>query len=251
MHSQVSTFRSGAPSLLTDEADRPDENERSFSVSETMVNPSSQFSEAANAMPSSERREAILEAAQACFVRTGFHRTTMQDVAREAGMSAGNLYRYFASKDALVAGLAERDRATIVQDFNTLVGASDFLGAFEAIGRRHLVELPRSQAVLAVEIWSEATRNPAVASFCTCVDHDLRGLMRTVFAAAQANGAIAAHVNLDQALTWFLTIADGLFKRRAVEPDFDGEHELATAFALFRAIFAGKITPAPTIETTI
>ena len=40
----------------------------------------------------------------------GFHRTTMQDVAREAGMSAGNLYRYFASKEALVSGMIERDR---------------------------------------------------------------------------------------------------------------------------------------------
>ena len=30
--------------------------------------------------------------------------TTIQDVAREAGMSPGNLYRYFASKDAIVAG---------------------------------------------------------------------------------------------------------------------------------------------------
>lgn len=196
-----------------------------------------------------ERREAILDAAQACFVRTGFHRTTMQDVAREAGMSAGNLYRYFDSKDALVAGLAERDRAAMIQDFNALVGADDFLAAFEAIGRRHLVELPRSQAVLAVEIWSEATRNPAVAGFCTCVDHDLRGLMRDVFATAQGNGAIASHVDLDQALTWFMTIADGLFKRRAVEPDFDGEHELSTALTLFRAIFEGRVAPARTSET--
>jgi AcrR family transcriptional regulator len=191
-----------------------------------------------------ERREAILEAAQACFVRAGFHRTTMQDVAREAGMSAGNLYRYFPSKDALVAGLAERDRAKMIADFDDLVGAPDFLTAFEAIGRHHLVELPRDQAILAVEIWSEATRNPAVAGFCSCVDHDLRGLMRKVFEAAQRNGAIAPVVDLDRALTWFLTIADGLFKRRALEPDFDGEHELATALILFRAIFAGHIVPA-------
>jgi TetR/AcrR family transcriptional repressor of uid operon len=204
----------------------------------------------ASASVPAERRGAILDAAQVCFVRAGFHRTTMQDVAREAGMSAGNLYRYFDSKDALVAGLAERDRASMVLDFNGLLGAGDFLEAFEAIGRGHLVELPRSQAILAMEIWSEATRNPAIAGFCDCVDQEMRSLMRAVFEAAQRNGAIAAHVDIDQALTWFLTIADGLFKRRATESGFDGEHELATALILFRAIFAGHIVPAGYSEST-
>ena len=45
----------------------------------------------------------------------GFHRTTMQDVAAEAGMSPGNLYRYFPSKEAMVIGLAERDRARVAR----------------------------------------------------------------------------------------------------------------------------------------
>ena len=36
-------------------------------------------------------------------------------------------------------------------------------------------------------------------------------------------------------------MADGLFKRRALEPDFDGERELAMAMAIFRAVFAGAL----------
>ena len=52
------------------------------------------------AEPVMDRRARILDAAERCFVRSGFHRTTMQDVAAEAGMSPGNLYRYFASKEA-------------------------------------------------------------------------------------------------------------------------------------------------------
>ena len=64
-----------------------------------------------------DRRPQILDAAEACFTRSGFHRTTMQDVAGEAGMVPGNLYRYFASKDALILALIERDRAEIAADF--------------------------------------------------------------------------------------------------------------------------------------
>src|SRR5215217_9634377 len=82
-----------------------------------------------------DRRARILDAAERCFVRSGFHRTTMQDVAAEAGMSPGNLYRYFPSKDAIVAGLAERDRARVTADFAEIVGANDFVEGFRALGR--------------------------------------------------------------------------------------------------------------------
>jgi len=58
-----------------------------------------------------ERRQLILEAAERAFVRNGFHATTMQGIADEVAMSAGNLYRYFPSKETIVEGLCERDQA--------------------------------------------------------------------------------------------------------------------------------------------
>src|ERR1041384_4309671 len=64
-----------------------------------------------------DRRLEILAAAQRCFVRAGFHGASMQDICAEAGMSPGNLYRYFPSKEALIAGIAERDRAEVGQQF--------------------------------------------------------------------------------------------------------------------------------------
>jgi TetR/AcrR family transcriptional regulator, repressor for uid operon len=64
-----------------------------------------------------DRRDEILSAAQRCFVRSGFHQTSMQEICAEAGMSPGNLYRYFPSKEALIAGIAERDRAEVGRDF--------------------------------------------------------------------------------------------------------------------------------------
>ena len=56
--------------------------------------------------PDLDRPAQILAAAERCFARSGFHRATMQDVAREAGMSPGNLYRYFPSKAALIDAVA-------------------------------------------------------------------------------------------------------------------------------------------------
>src|SRR3954453_485163 len=112
----------------------------------------------------SGRQGRILDAAERCFVRAGFHRTTMQDVAAAAKMSPGNLYRYFPSKDAIAAGLAERDRAEGAEDFNALLGADDFVDSFNRLGRKHFEEKPREKAILCLEIWAEATRNPAFAA---------------------------------------------------------------------------------------
>jgi AcrR family transcriptional regulator len=51
------------------------------------------------------RRRQILAAALRCFARQGFHRTTMQDIFREAELSPGAVYSYFASKDELIAAI--------------------------------------------------------------------------------------------------------------------------------------------------
>ena len=64
-----------------------------------------------NTQLQSDRRAEILAAAQRCFVRSGFHGASMQEICAEAGMSPGNLYRYFPSKEAvhrtLLTGLLE------------------------------------------------------------------------------------------------------------------------------------------------
>lgn len=52
------------------------------------------------------RREQIIRAALRAFAREGFHATSMADVIRESGMSAGAVYRYFPSKNDLVLACA-------------------------------------------------------------------------------------------------------------------------------------------------
>jgi AcrR family transcriptional regulator len=51
------------------------------------------------------RRRQIMSAALRCFARDGFHRTTMQDIFREADLSPGAVYSYFRSKDELIVAI--------------------------------------------------------------------------------------------------------------------------------------------------
>src|SRR5581483_11495215 len=53
------------------------------------------------------RRDQILNAARRCFLRDGFHATSMQDLFKESGLSSGAFYRYFASKDDVIIAIAE------------------------------------------------------------------------------------------------------------------------------------------------
>src|SRR3954470_11587482 len=159
----------------------------------------------------SDRRARILDAAEHCFVRAGFHRTTIQDIAAEARMSAGNLYRYFPSKDAMVAGLAERDRAQVAEDFSALLSTDDFVGGFARLGRKHLAERPREKAILCLEIWAEATRNPFFAALTEEFERDVTGRMATLFREAQAKQLIAPAVDPDALAVMVSTLADGLF----------------------------------------
>lgn len=55
------------------------------------------------------RRLEIIEAAERCVMKTGLHRLTLRDIAREQGGSLGNIYNYFANKEEIVEAIVERD----------------------------------------------------------------------------------------------------------------------------------------------
>lgn len=188
-----------------------------------------------------DRRRRILDAAERCFVRAGFHRTTMQDIAAEAAMSPGNLYRYFDAKDAVAAGIAERDRATLGEDFVALADAPDLLAAFAHLGQKHFVEQPREKAVLCLEIWAEATRNPAFAAMTAEFEREILARLSDLIGRAQARGEVAAEVDPEALALLVMTLANGLFVRRAIAPGFDAESEVRSLNAVVEAAFAGRV----------
>ncbi|WP_023586908.1 TetR family transcriptional regulator [Streptomyces thermolilacinus] len=63
---------------------------------------------AAKAPKSEQTRTLILETALRLFEERGYDKTTMRAIAQEAGVSVGNAYYYFASKEHLVQGFYDR-----------------------------------------------------------------------------------------------------------------------------------------------
>lgn len=64
-------------------------------------------------MPAGERRAAILDAAMNVFAERGYHAASIDEIAREAGVSKALIYEHFASKQALWASLLDTQAAEI------------------------------------------------------------------------------------------------------------------------------------------
>lgn len=75
------------------------------------------------------RRKQILDAAIQVFAERGFHRTTIRDVAKAAGVADGTIYNYFENKIALLLGIlgglneSERRDADLSRVINTDIRA--------------------------------------------------------------------------------------------------------------------------------
>ncbi len=92
------------------------------------------------------RREDLLAAAARRFVDTGLRRTTMEDIAREAGAGKATLYRHFSNKsdliDALLVAEGERLRRRLNRAHEGREGVLPGLEDAFLTGVRFLVEHP-------------------------------------------------------------------------------------------------------------
>ncbi|MCB1521935.1 MAG: TetR/AcrR family transcriptional regulator [Hyphomicrobiaceae bacterium] len=191
------------------------------------------------------RRERILDSAEICFARSGFHRCTMQDICREAGISPGALYVYFASKEDLIAGIAERDRGEFQSRFETLSDAQDILEALAAIGEQYFVEEPRHKRLMCVEVGVESTRNPKVGEIFRAVDTHVHASFERLFERLTREGRIAPELDAPTLAGLFAVIGDGMAWRRAVDPNFEPKALMPAVVSLVRSLLRPVDAAAP------
>lgn len=63
------------------------------------------------------RRQAVLDAAARVFVRQGYHRTLISDIAAEAGVGQGTFYRHFPDKRAVYEAVFDRFVESLFSEF--------------------------------------------------------------------------------------------------------------------------------------
>jgi TetR/AcrR family transcriptional repressor of uid operon len=188
----------------------------------------------ANTQLQSDRRGEILAAAKRCFSRHGFHSASMQAICAEAQMSPGSLYRYFPSKEAIIAGIAEQDRADVAEKFKLIAQAPDFFEALGAAARHYIVEESAEEICLAAEIKAESRRNPEIAKIYASIEREVKSGLLNVLNTAVERGDVPKTLDLEIAATMLMALVDGLYWRRAVDPEFNAETVLPTLLSVTR-----------------
>lgn len=112
-----------------------------------------------------DRQSQILRAAMVCFAKCGFHQTSMHDISEKAGISVGLIYRYFASKEAVIAALAEEHKKELSDLLERARLAPTLLDSLEILLTAHCCEdQPQLHCAFVVDLFAEAGRNPGIAN---------------------------------------------------------------------------------------
>ena len=187
------------------------------------------------------RREHILDAAERSFAHAGFHRTTMHDICRDAGVSLGALYVYFPSKEDLIEGITQRDRSKLAGQLAQVAHAPDLMAALAQLAEHYTLEEPRYKQQLVIEIGCQSMRGGRVSEIFRSCDSFILEQFEALFARAEAEGKIAPRLDHRTLAHTIAVIGDGLFWRRAVDPAFDGKKMVPVVISLI----AGLLNPTP------
>jgi AcrR family transcriptional regulator len=169
------------------------------------------------------RRAQILEAARGCFAREGFHRTSMADILGAAGLSAGAVYRYFRSKEELVAAIAGqageglRERLAEVSSAEPAPPPAEVLEAVLAFVDSQA--RPEGSLRIALQVWAEALRDPALAGRVEETYAMLRDGLVVGCRRAQEAGSLGPDADPDAIGRVLVSLVPGYVLRRLLMSD--------------------------------
>lgn len=186
--------------------------------------------------PGETPRERIINAARGLFGSKGFHATTTAELAAEASVSMGQIYRHFAAKDDIVLAIVEENVRARVAEMHAIFDAveSGERSMFDAIEAIASVSLQNADSGLSFEILAEACRNPSVAERLDTLTGFYRAGVRRL--AALGRPDVSAD-ELDAYVDIMMACFIGLGHRTALTRSTDAERTShSTACLMMRAL---------------
>jgi AcrR family transcriptional regulator len=191
--------------------------------------------------PSGERRsKQVLDAAELCVRRLGFHNASMAEIAAAAGMSVGHIYRYFPSKEAIIIAIVQRDMAEAVREIEAVETDPRCLrSALMAHVRRVIARLTEPDRVaMVLEVMAEAARNPRIAEVVRTGVDEVHARM---FALISRNRAPElSEQALRARMDAFDLVMAGLPLKAVKTPDFDRDATASLAADCIASMVAAE-----------
>jgi AcrR family transcriptional regulator len=185
------------------------------------------------------RRQSILDAAGRVFARRGIMAATMAEIADEAGISPGAIYRYYTSKEMLAAECMREGPALMAAEWHRVIeGSADPMDTFYGIARNAFDEINDACAEDDTRLMLEEALSVSRSRDLAAIGHlrgkreiIVRGLQEALQKAQDAD-QLPASLNtyhLAQALCAFYT---GVRVARLMDPSIDSDAQLAEVRAL-------------------
>ncbi|WP_431949609.1 TetR/AcrR family transcriptional regulator [Nocardia lijiangensis] len=173
------------------------------------------------------RRQQILDAAQLCFARKGFFETSMQDVFAESGLSAGAVYRYFKSKNEIIAALATQTTVHLRLAMAEAV-RSDPLPTPAELVRDIAEEVvrrsgPDGPVRLAPQAWALALVNDGAAGPVRETMHAMRDIWRDYAVRMREVGWLPQDADTDAVAKAIIGFLPGFILQHLILEDLDPE----------------------------
>ena len=185
-----------------------------------------------------EQRKRILDAAMVCFGRDGFHGASMQKICAEASMSPGALYRYFPSKESIIAAIVEGERSERLAMFDMITKAPSVLGALAACLGELLSGRNMATARLGPEIMAEAIRNEDLRNTMAACEAETSVLLAEALATAVKQGEIDPALDLETICIVIQLIGDGVILHHQLHPEWKLEERMPAIEAMVRRMLA-------------
>jgi AcrR family transcriptional regulator len=171
-------------------------------------------------------RDRILDGADRAFRTSGFRGTTIPDIAGEAGVSVGLIYRYFPSKEELFLSVCQAKTEQQLDELAVaLAGIADpvdRLGLAIDTFVRSLVE--EGWGAIVVQAWAEADNNPRLRDLLSRQFDQERGFAAMFIREAIARGEAAADLDVESLSLAAAMLLDGAIAHQAERgPRFDAD----------------------------
>ncbi|QEU96481.1 TetR/AcrR family transcriptional regulator [Streptomyces kanamyceticus] len=175
------------------------------------------------------RRRQILDGAALCFARNGFHATSMQDVLKEVGLSAGAVYRYFRGKEELIEAIVAEVLDDIRGVFEAAAEQSPPPPPHELVGEvlGNVLDLKPGLADgaksyyprLMIQVWTETLRNDDLSGLIREGYIGVRAAWVRVVEGYQEAGMMSSDVPADHVARTMIAVAQGFAAQYALFDD--------------------------------
>jgi AcrR family transcriptional regulator len=167
-------------------------------------------------------RERLLSAARSVFAQRGFHGSSVDEIAAEAGYSTGALYSNFDGKEDLFLVLMEREIDEHASEIAEAVGQRSSMAERATGGARQwmtMIDREPELLLLFMEFWAYGVRDPQMRPKVAARFAQMRELLTKLIADGTRELDLELELPAEHLAIAIDALADGIARQKLADPE--------------------------------